>query len=299
MTARASTSTPADGVWTIRRVLEWTSNYLREKGSESPRLEAEVLLSHARGCPRIQLYTAYDEPLPEPVRARMRELVQRRAQSEPVAYIVGHREFFSLDFHVTPEVLIPRPDTETLVVEVLARIKSLPQPKILELGTGSGCIAIALAVNHPGAVVTAVDLSPGALAVARQNAERHKVADRVACVGGDLYAPLPPDLRFDVIVSNPPYVRIDEIEQLDPEVRLHEPHSALRGGADGMDVLRRIIDGSPAHLADGAWLALESAREQTAALQQRIDALGGFADSRIVNDAAGNPRVILARRINV
>src|SRR5262245_58121502 len=126
MSTRTPTSTPADGVWTIRRVLEWTSGYLREKGSESPRLEAEVLLAHARGCPRIQLYTAYDEPLPEPVRARMREMVQRRAASEPVAYIVGHREFFSLDFEVTPDVLIPRPDTETLIVETLERVKSRP-----------------------------------------------------------------------------------------------------------------------------------------------------------------------------
>jgi release factor glutamine methyltransferase len=186
MTTRTPTSTPADGAWTIRRVLEWTSGYLREKGSESPRLEAEVLLAHARRCPRIQLYTAYDEPLPEPIRAKMREMVQRRAASEPVAYIVGHREFFSLDFEVTPDVLIPRSDTETLVVEILERLKPVPQPKILELGTGSGCIAIALAANHPGATVTAVDLSSESLAVAQRKPVRHKLAHRVTFAQGDL-----------------------------------------------------------------------------------------------------------------
>ncbi|MFO1094255.1 MAG: peptide chain release factor N(5)-glutamine methyltransferase [Planctomycetaceae bacterium] len=299
MNTRTPTSTPADGTWTIRRVLEWTSGYLREKGSESPRLEAEVLLAHARGCPRIQLYTAYDEPLPDAVRARMREMVQRRAASEPVAYIVGHREFFSLDFEVTPDVLIPRPDTETLIVEVLERLKSRPNARILEIGAGSGCIAIALAVNQPDAVVTAVDISPAAIAVARRNAQRNNVADRVTFVEGDMFSPIAADAQYDVIVSNPPYVRIDEMEQLDPEVRLHEPHGALRGGEDGMDILRRIIDGAAPYLVKNGWLALECAREQAAVLQQQISGRSEFTNVRIVNDATGHPRVVLARRTNV
>jgi release factor glutamine methyltransferase len=292
----ASATTP-DGAWTIRRVLEWTSGYLREKGSESSRLEAEVLLAHARGCPRIQLYTAYDEPLPEPVRARMREMVQRRAASEPVAYIVGHREFFSLDFIVTPDVLIPRPDTETLVVEVLERLKSVPRPTVLEIGTGSGCIAVALAVNHPGASIVAVEVSAAAAGIAQRNVERHNVADRVTIVEGDLFAALPAERRFDAVVSNPPYVRLDEMEQLDPDVRLHEPHLALAGGADGMDLLRRIVDESPSHLREHGWLALECSRAQAAPLQQRVNAISEFTDSRIVNDASGHPRVVLARRV--
>lgn len=295
MSTGMSPATTPDGAWTIRRVLEWTSGYLREKGSDSPRLEAEVLLAHARNCPRIQLYTAYDEPLPESVRTRMREMVQRRAASEPVAYIVGHREFFSLDFHVSPDVLIPRPDTETLVVEVLERIKTLPQPRILELGTGSGCISVAIAANHAQAMLTATDVSTAALAVARRNIDQHGLSDRISTLQSDLYAGLPEGARFDVIVSNPPYVRLDEIESLDPDVRIHEPHLGLAGGADGMDVLRRIIDQSPAYLQDAGWLALECAREQTAALKDRIDGAGRFADCRIVNDVSGQPRVLIAR----
>lgn len=296
MTTHIPAATTPDGTWTIRRVLEWTSSYLRDKGSESPRLEAEVLLAHARKCPRIQLYTAYDDPLPEADRSRMREMVQRRAASEPVAYIVGHREFFSLDFEVNPNVLIPRPETETLVVEVLERIKSLSQPRILEIGTGSGCIAIALAANHAGVVVTATDVSQAAVDVANANVRRHDVEDRVSVVQGDLYSGAPEGVRFDVIVSNPPYVRLDEIEQLDPDVRLHEPHLGLAGGNDGMDVLRRIIDQSPAFLADHGWLAVECGREQTALLRERIDSLPEFVESEAVNDSSGNPRVVIARR---
>ncbi len=295
MTTRPSTSTPADGAWTIRRVLEWTSGYLREKGSESPRLEAEVLLAHARRCPRIQLYTAYDEPLAEPIRAQMREMVQRRAASEPVAYIVGHREFFSLDFEVTPDVLIPRPDTETLVVEVLERLKSASRPRVLELGTGSGCIAVALAANHPGAEVLAVDVSADALAVARRNATRHKLTERIALAQGDLFAAVPTEATFDAIVSNPPYIRFDEMEQLDAEVRLHEPHSALAGGEDGMEFLRRIIDQSAAFLTANGWLALECAREQAEPLRDRLQSSGAFTDVRTINDASGHPRVVVAR----
>ena len=161
--------------WTVRRVLDWTTAHLKQHGSETPRLDAEILLAHARGCRRIELYTRFDEPLTDAQRAVMRDLAKRRAKSEPVAYLVGHREFFSLDLRVTPDVLIPRPDTETLVVELIDAARAVESPRILDLGTGSGCIAIAAAVNLPSARVTATDLSDAALAIARENAEKHAV----------------------------------------------------------------------------------------------------------------------------
>ena len=167
------TEQTADGAWTVGKIIDWTTAHLRKHGSDSPRLEAEILLAHARRCPRIQLYVQYNELLTDDQRAVMRDLVRRRAQAEPVAYLVGRREFFALDFRVTPDVLIPRPETETLVLQLIAAVKSRPNPRILDVGTGSGCIAIAAAVNVPGALVTAIDISPRALDVARDNASRH------------------------------------------------------------------------------------------------------------------------------
>ena len=192
--------------WTVRRIIDWTTAHLKKHGSDTPRLDTEILLAHARGCRRIELYTRFDEVLNEDERSAMRDLVRRRAQSEPVAYLVGHREFFGLDFRVTPAVLIPRPDTETLVVELLDVAKPLTAPRILDLGTGSGCIAIAAAVNLPAAQITATDLSDAALAVARGNAESHHVLDRIRFLSGDLFAAVAHEERFDVVASNPPYI---------------------------------------------------------------------------------------------
>jgi len=291
------TSLPkADGAWTIRRVLEWTSGYLREKGSDSPRLEAEVLLAYARGCPRIQLYTAYDEPLPDAVRAKMRELVQRRAAAEPVAYLVGHREFFGLSFRITPDVLIPRPETETLVMEALERLKLIERPRVLDLGTGSGCIAVSLAVNHSGAGITAVDISAAALAVARSNVEQHKVADRVELLEGDLYAPLPAGVKFDAIVSNPPYVRTDEMDGLQPEIRLHEPHLALVAGPEGLDVFRRIAGEAARWLTPTGFVLVEFSPEQAVAVQALFTPELSWQQSRIVNDTSGQPRALIVKQ---
>jgi release factor glutamine methyltransferase len=279
----------------VRRVLEWTIGYLKEHGSESPRLDAEVLLAHARGCPRIQLYTEYDTVLPDAVRARMRELVKRRAEAEPVAYLVGHREFFSLEFEVTPDVLIPRPDTETLVVEALDAAKPRAAPRVLDLGTGSGCIAVAIAVNHPGALVTAIDRSGAALAVAGRNARRHGVAERVRFLEGDLFAPLPGDAQFDIIASNPPYVAADEMAGLQADVGRHEPHEALEGGVDGLDVIRRIVQGAGSVLAAGGHLLLECSPEQASTIRSLFEGSGRFDDVHVRSDLAGRPRVVHGR----
>jgi release factor glutamine methyltransferase len=283
--------------WTVRRVLDWTAAHLKQHGSETPRLDAEILLAHARGCRRIELYTRYDEPLSDGQRAIMRDLTKRRAKSEPVAYLVGHREFFSLDFRVTRDVLIPRPDTETLVVELLDAAKPLESPRILDLGTGSGCIAIAAAVNLPSARVTATDLSQAALVVARENAETHAVIDRIRFSQGDLFAPMADGEQFDVIASNAPYIAESERETLQNDVRRYEPHAALFAGPTGTEVLFRIIDGAAARLADGGALILEISPEQADVVRVRIESARAYQDTRVIKDAAGLLRVVCSRKL--
>ncbi len=284
--------------WTVRRVLDWTTGHLKEHGSDTPRLDAEILLAHARGCKRIELYTRFDEPLTDAQRAVMRDLAKRRAKSEPVAYLVGHREFFSLDFRVTPDVLIPRPDTETLVVELLDAARPLESPRVLDLGTGSGCIAIAVAVNLPSARVTATDLSEAALAVARGNAETHSVSDRIRFLQGDLFSPLDAGEQFEVIASNAPYIADHESETLQNDVRKYEPHSALFAGPNGTEVLFRIIDGASARLVPGGAMLLEISPEQAPVVRARIESSGAYQDIRMVKDSAGLARVVCARRKN-
>lgn len=281
--------------WTVRRILDWTTAHLKKHGSDAPRLETEILLAHARGCRRIELYTRFDEVLSENERATMRDLVRRRAQSEPVAYLVGHREFFGLDFRVTPAVLIPRPDTETLVVELLDVAKPLAAPRILDLGTGSGCIAIAAAVNLPNAQITATDASDAALAVARENAERHKVLDRVRFLSGDLFGALESNERFDIVASNPPYIAEHEKETLQNDVRKYEPHEALFSGPTGLEVLFRIVDQAHDHLNVGGSLMLEIAPEQAPAVVGRMEASGKYREIRVVKDLPGLARVVRAQ----
>lgn len=289
-------ATAAEQPWTVRRVLEWTTGHLKKNGSETPRLDTEILLAHARGCRRIQLYTDFDVVLSDDVRARMRDLVQRRAKAEPVAYLVGHREFYSLDFQVTPDVLIPRPDTETLVLAALELAKPLESPRVLDLGTGSGCVAIAISVNHKTANVTAVDLSDAALEVARGNAERHKVADRIRFLHGDLFIPLEAGEQFNLIVSNPPYISTADIERLHEDVRLHEPHSALDGGPNGLAVIERIIADAADHLRDGGALLLEMSPEQAEKITRSLESTGRFTEITTRKDMAGKQRVIRARK---
>jgi release factor glutamine methyltransferase len=287
---------PADESWTVGRIIDWTTGHLRKHGSDTPRLEAEILLAHARHCPRIQLYVQYNEPLTDDERGVMRDLVRRRSQSEPVAYLVGHREFFGLEFRVTPDVLIPRPETETLVLELITAAKSQPGARILDVGTGSGCIAISAAANLPDAVVTATDISPRALDVARENAARHGVADRIRFLEGDLFAPLESGRQFDIVVSNPPYVADAEMKTLPPDVRLHEPALALRAGLHGLDVVTRLISAAPQHLTAGGTLLFEISPEQVPAVRSILEQTGMFAPPQIVKDPFGKERVITARR---
>ncbi|QDT46043.1 Release factor glutamine methyltransferase [Symmachiella dynata] len=297
MSSDARTTTGTDQPWTVGRVIDWTTGHLKKHGSDTPRLDAEILLAHARGCPRIQLYTHYDEVLDDEVRASMRALVTRRAQAEPVAYLVGHREFYGLDFHVSSDVLIPRPDTETLVLELLTLAAGRPGPQILELGTGSGCIAVATAANLPAAKIVAVDISPAALNIAVKNATAHNVAERIDFREGDLFEPLDSEAKFDFVISNPPYIADAELAQLDADVRDHEPHLALAGGADGLDVIRRILAEAGQRLKSGGFLLLEIGAEQGNVLPELIAASGDYREARIVNDLAHRPRVAVAERL--
>jgi release factor glutamine methyltransferase len=287
----------ADGTWTVGKIIDWTTGHLKKHGSESPRLEAEILLAHARGCPRIQLYVQYNELLTDDQRTAMRDLVKRRAQAEPVAYLVGHREFFALDFRVTPDVLIPRPETETLVLQSIAAVKSIPNARILDMGTGSGCIAVATAVNVPAASVTAVDISSQALDVAKDNASRHAVAERIRFLEGDLFAPLSTDDQFDLIVSNPPYVADGEMETLPADIRRHEPALALKAGQQGLDVISRLVAEAPSRLAPGGSLLIEISPEQAPAVTGLVHASGKFESPRTIKDSGGLERVVMARRI--
>lgn len=287
-------SVPPADQWTVRRVLEWTIAHLKKHGSESARLDAEVLLAHARGCSRIQLYTAYDEILSEPVRQKMRDLVKRRANAEPVAYLVGTKEFYSLPFEVNSHVLIPRPDTELLVMEGLRLIKSIESPHILEIGIGSGCISTALAVNHKEARITGIEIDPETLAVARRNIERHHVSERVDLRLGDLFSPLKSDERFQLIVSNPPYIPSREIAELDPTVQRHEPHRALDGGPDGLDILKKIVADAPSHLVSGGWLLMEFSPEQAEPMRA-IMSSHGYSEITVLNDLGQSARAICGR----
>lgn len=286
---------PVSDVWTVRRVLEWTTGHLTKHGSDTPRLDAEILLAHCRQCRRIQLYTQYDDPLTDAVRAQMRGLVQRRAQREPVAYLVGHREFFSLDFQVTGDVLIPRPDTETLVMESLTVLKEQHAPRVLDLCTGSGCVAIAIAKNAPTATVTAVDLSPAAVEMARKNVDQHKLGDRVTVLEGDLFAPLPAGSEFDLIVSNPPYIPSGDLATLEEDVRKFEPLLALDGGPDGLDLIRRLLSEGQTWLRSGGTLALEFTPEQSEAILQ-IASSTGWQHPRAIKDAGHRWRCLLAKK---
>jgi release factor glutamine methyltransferase len=286
----------ADETWTVRRILDWTTGHLEKHGSETARLDAEILLAHARGCTRIDLYTHFAEPVTETHRTMMRDLVKRRANAEPVAYLVGYREFFSLDFSVTPDVLIPRPDTETLVVELLESAKQFRTPRILEIGTGSGCIAITAKVNHPRAKITATDLSAAALEVARKNARAHQVVDEIFWLEGDLFDPVPAQSEFEIIASNPPYLREDEMPTLQKDVALHEPTSALVAGPDGLEILRRIAESAYEYLVPGGKLLFEIAYEQAEPVREILNSTGHYDEIGFVNDLSARPRVVTARR---
>lgn len=287
-------------VWTIKRILEWTTGYFRDKAIDSPRLDAELLLAHVLKCERIRLYMDYDKPLSPEERAAFRALVRRRAAYEPVAYILGEREFFSRSFEVNPAVLVPRPETEHLVEEVLGWAEGREQQplRVLDIGTGSGALAVVLACELPQARVVATDISAEALEVARRNAERHGVAERVELRQGDLWAPArdEPPGSFDVIVSNPPYVETSVRASLMADVRDYEPHLALFAGRDGLDVLRGLIPGVPKYLASPGIFACEYGSSQRDAVRGLMESAGGWSAVRDIIDLQKLPRGVVGER---
>jgi release factor glutamine methyltransferase len=273
--------------WTVLKLLQWTADYFRDKGIESPRLDAELLLSATLEMDRVALYVNFERPLIADELARYREKVRRRADREPLQYILGETEFWSLPFSVNPAVLIPRADTEVLVEEALKRIDGCSS--VLDVGTGSGAIAVALAHEKPEIKVTALDCSEDALEVARGNARRNGVVERVACLAGDLNS-LPPG-PFDMIVSNPPYIPSRDWEQLMPEVRDHEPRLALDGGDDGLEAYRRIAVQAVQLLTPGGWLLVEVGIGQAAVVGALFKA-AGLTEVGQRDDYAGIPRVV-------
>lgn len=288
--------------WTIRRILEWTAAFFTRKNVDSPRLSAELLLAHVLDVARIKLYTDYERPLTESQLGSMRSLVQRAAEEEPIAYLTGRAHFFNLEFEVSREVLIPRPDTETLVENVLQLARHQPgfeSPRVLDLCTGSGCIAAAIAHHLKSATVLATEISPTAVEIARKNVERLGLSGRVTVEQGDLFEPLTRtvDARpFELIVSNPPYIPTAQIETLDRSVRDYEPLAALDGGLDGLAFHRRILREAPGRLAPGGRVYLEIAFDQGEAALQVAGEFEQFEDVRVLKDYGGRDRVLTAKR---
>lgn len=275
--------------WTPLGVLDWTTQRFTEAGITASRLEAQILLAHVLGCTRMQLYTGFDKPLADAELASYRGLIKRRLAGEPVSYLVGETEFWGLPFHVEPSVLVPRPDTETLIeVARAARPDRAAPCRILDLCTGSGVIAVSLAREYPAAQVVATELSPEAAALARRNAARNAVADRVDVREGDLFAPVRGE-RFDLIAANPPYIASSVIPTLSPEVR-REPVIALDGGPDGLAFYDRICGQAREHLAPGGVIVLEHGFDQADAVRARLGA-AGFTGIALVHDLGKNPRV--------
>ncbi len=349
---------------TVLEVIQHSARFLEGKGVESPRLQGELILAHVLKLPRLQLYLKFDQVLAEAEVAAARELVQRRGRREPLQHIVGTANFCGLELWVTPDVLIPRPETELLAERAVAflkerlsggaacvsvaakvtRLKSDRTPNtdvrtisesripnellaeaagevlatavssfvprdfdqslltpaatslsVLDLGTGSGCLPIYLAHELPAVQVTTVDISPAALTVARENARRHGVSERVEFLEGDCFAALPPDRRFDLIVSNPPYIPSADIETLEPEVRDHDPRLALDGGADGLDFYRRIAAEAPPWIKPGGKLMFELGHDQAAGVREICERQMWVVEA-VEPDYSRIPRILIARR---
>lgn len=293
-------------VWTIGRILKWTEHFFQEKGIESPRIDAEVLLGHVLKKERIYLYVHFEEPLQPEELTAYREAIKKRVQRVPVAYIIGRREFMGLTFHVTEDTLVPRPDTEILVQAAVERLKKREgDVHFADIGTGTGAICLSVLTYVPDATADTVDISEAARKVAEENAAAFGLTDRITFYTGDLLVPLreaqadtgagsADEARYDAILSNPPYIPDADIEQLAPEVRCKEPRTALAGGPDGLAFYRRLIADSPALLADDGFLAVEVGIHQAKAVAQMATDSGNFARTEILKDYGGVERVVVA-----
>jgi release factor glutamine methyltransferase len=294
-TAGAANHGPVPDVWTIRGVVRWSADDFAARGIESARLDAELLVAHALELDRVKLYMDLDRPLTPDELARIRALVTRRRKREPIAYILGRREFFGRSFEVTPAVLVPRPETETLIERALELLPEDAAASALDLCTGSGCIAITLAAERPALEIDATDLSADALAVAARNAVALGVAERVRMHQGDLFGALPQPREHALIACNPPYIAEGERASLPPDVALHEPGLALFAGEDGLGVLRRLCADAPRWLAPGASILIEVGEGQASAVIALLER-AGLEGGRAHRDLAGRERIVEARR---
>ena len=286
-----------DAVWTIQRLLAWTTDFFRERGIESPRLDAEVLLSALLGRDRMYLYVHFDEPLEPEELARFRGYVKERAAHVPLAYVLGRREFMGLDFRVTRDTLIPRPDTELLVQCAVDFLRARAAEgrddlTLADIGTGTGAIALSVLHYTEGTRADVVDISHAAAEVARENAERLGLAERIEVHVGDLTAPLA-GRSYDVILSNPPYIPTADIATLMPEVRSHEPHLALDGGRDGLTIYRRLAADAPALLRDGGMLAVEVGINEARDVAALMEMHARIVRTEIHKDLGGIERVVV------
>jgi release factor glutamine methyltransferase len=286
-----------DERWTVGRLLTWTTDYLKRRGAESPRLDAEVLLAKVLGWDRVQLYTRYEEEVGAGPRGDFRALVRRRSEGTPVAYLVSRKEFYSLGLTVSPAVLIPRPDSEFVVVEFLALARELGAPRVVDVGTGSGCLALACAQHHKTARFVAIDISPEALAVAESNARALGLSERIEFRLGDRLAPVAGEAPFDAVLSNPPYIPTDVIPTLEPGVRDYEPHRALDGGPDGLRVVTPLIAEAVPLLKPGGHLILEIGSDQEGPVRDLIAAQPLLKLAPTVRDHGNHPRVVRATRL--
>jgi len=284
--------------WTTQKLLNWVTEYLANKGIDSPRLSAELLLSHVLGLKRIELYTKHDQVVGKQQLDQLHDLVQRAGKHEPVAYLVGKTEFYSLELNVTPVCMIPRPETELLVQRAIEFLRTRVGGQfVCDLCTGCGCIAVAIAKNFTHARIIATDISDAALEVAARNIEKHGHEDRIQILQGDLFEPIIPQLdieKFDLIVCNPPYVSVAEYEVLERNIRDYEPKISLFAGRDGLDIHRRVIEKASDFLKPDGALMLEIGYAQGPAVEELLEQTGAFAGTKIEKDLHNNDRIIIA-----
>lgn len=291
-----SQTTGPKPTWTILNLLKWTTDYFKSHDIESPRADAEVLLAEALQIGRIDLYVRYDQPLSTAELSRYKSMIKRRVRREPVAYIVGTKAFWTLDLCVSGDVLIPRPETECLVEKALELISRDDDLRILEIGTGSGAISLAMAAECPRCRIIATDLSRSALEVAGKNAGIHDLSERIHFICGSGSLPFKVgEAAFDVILSNPPYIRSDEIHGLQPEIVRYEPRLALDGGPDGFDSIREIVGSAHRLLKPHGYLILEIGYDQRPGIEKLAEHVGCYEAVRIEKDYSGHDRIALMR----
>ncbi len=288
-------------IWTIQDIFSWAEAYLAKRGVDSPRLSAELLLSHVLGTKRIELYTHSGEALTGQQVHRLQELAERAGRHEPIAYLTGKTEFYSLELNVTRDCMIPRPETELLVERAIEFLRTRSGAQLVcDLCTGSGCIAVAVAKHCPAARIIATDISADALKVAAQNVEAYQLDEQIKLLSGDLFEPakvLPGAEQFDLIVCNPPYVSAAECEALPKNVRDYEPRLALFAGSDGLDICRRVITDAGAFLKPEEVLMLEIGYAQGRAVRELLEQTGTFAEIRVEKDFQNHDRIAIAKKM--